>query len=66
LFKDRYRGIRETYKYYSGIEPVGNVFAIGTNVFSEIVSRCNGLLDGKYLKISDLDLEFVATKASSK
>jgi len=40
--------------------------AIGTNVFTEILSKCFGLIDGKQLKLSDVDLEFISTKAGSK
>jgi hypothetical protein len=42
------------------------VFAIGTNIFSELISNCEGLVDHKTLKLSDLDLEFVSTKAGNK
>jgi hypothetical protein len=57
---------REAYKYYSSVAPTGNVPSIGTNVFSDIIVNCEGLVDGKYLKLSDVDLDFVATKASYK
>lgn len=39
---------------------------MGTNIFSELVSNCVGLVDQKTVKLSDLDLEFVATKSGSK
>jgi hypothetical protein len=64
--KERFKKLRESYKYFSGIDPVGNIMAIGTNVFNEIISNCEGLVDQKTLKLSDVDLEFVATKAGSK
>jgi hypothetical protein len=58
--------MRETYKHYSGVDPLSNIPCIGTNVFTEIVSNCGDLVDNKTLKISDLDLEFVATKSGPK
>ena len=61
-----YKYIREVYKYYSAVSPAGQVFSIGTNAFSDIITNCEGSLDGRTLKISDLDLEFVATNAGSR
>lgn len=46
--------------------PSGNVFSIGTNVFSDIIFNCPGLLDSKNVKLSDVDLEFISTKAGNK
>lgn len=54
---------RETYKYYSAIAPAGQIFSISMNVFSDIVSNCEGLVDGNHLKLADLDFEFIATNA---
>ena len=45
---------------------MGFVCSIGTNIFSEIIGNCNDFVDGKTFKLSDLDLEFVATNASIK
>lgn len=61
--KKNYALFRETYKYYSALAPAGLVFSIGTNTFSDIVSNCKNLVDNDTLKLSDLDLEFVATNA---
>ena len=57
---------RETYKYYSAVAPNGYICSIGSNVYSDIVSNCDGFVDGTTFKISDLDLEFVATNAGTK
>ena len=38
--------------------------AIGANVMSEIVSITN-IVDNKHLKLSDIDVEFIATNVSS-
>lgn len=53
---------RDTYKYFSAVQPSNGVFSIGTNVFNEIVSTCS-IVDKSLLKISDVDLDFVATNA---
>lgn len=63
FLKENYVYFRETYKYYSAVAPAGMVFSIGTNTFSDIVSNCQGIVDNDTLKLSDLDLEFVATNA---
>jgi hypothetical protein len=55
---------REAYKFFSALGPSGNVFSIGTNVFSDVIYNCQGLLD-KNLKLSDVDLEFISTKAGN-
>ena len=57
---------RETYKYFSAVDPSGLIWCIGTNTYTEIVSNCHGFIDGKTFKMSDLDLEFVATNAGQK
>ncbi|CAI2387670.1 unnamed protein product [Moneuplotes crassus] len=60
-----YKPIRETYKYYAGFNPCGHVPCIGQNVFNEIINLTD-IVDGKDLKLSDIDLEFIATKAGNK
>ena len=66
FMKGQYKGIREAYKFYSAVAPAGGVFSIGTNVYSDIMSNCHGAIDNKTLKLSDLDLDFVATNAGVK
>lgn len=60
-----YKPIRETYKYYAGFNPCGHIPCIGQNVFNEIINLTE-IVDGKELKLSDVDLEFIATKAGNK
>ena len=57
---------REAYKYYAGLDPVGMVSSIGINTYTDIISNCNDFIDGRTFKISDLDLNFVATNSGSK
>ena len=63
--KSIYKPIRETYKYYAGISPCGHIPCIGQNAFNEIINLTN-IVDGKDLKLSDIDLEFISTKAGNK
>lgn len=63
FLKENYKYFRETYKYYSAVSPAGIIFSIGTNTFSDIISNCKDLVDNDTLKLSDLDLEFVATNS---
>ena len=39
---------------------------IGVNTYTEMISSCGDFIDGRTFKMSDLDLEFVATNAGSK
>jgi hypothetical protein len=55
---------KEAYRYHASINPSGNIWSIGTNVFSDIIYNCNNLVDYKSLKLSEVDLEFIATKAT--
>lgn len=58
-----YKYIRDTYKYFAGLEPIGRLPCIGSQTFVLIVSSCPDLIDGKYLKAADCDLEFVAANS---
>jgi hypothetical protein len=48
------------------LNPAGFYPSIGSNVISDIVANCKGLVDNKTLNLSDIDLEFVATNSGSK
>jgi len=54
--KSIYKMIRETYKYYAGIDPIGRIPCVGTNAFYELMQNANGFVDGKSIKQSDIDL----------
>jgi hypothetical protein len=55
---------KDAYKYHAALNPSGNIWSIGTNVFSDIIFNCKDMIDYKTLKLSDVDLEFITTKAS--
>ena len=64
--KSIYQTIRETYKYYSGISPLGRVACIGSSVLTEILNNCNDFIDGKTLKLPDVDLQAIACNGGAK
>lgn len=62
-----YKWFREVYKFFSGSDPMNDIFCIGVNVFSDlIVNQIPGFIDGKTLKLSDLDLERIQTNANEQ
>lgn len=66
--KSIYKPLREVYKYYAGVSPCSNVPSISRNAFDEIIALTNvtETNDVKDLKLSDIDLEFTATKSGTK
>lgn len=36
---------------------------IGIQTFSDVINSLNGFIDGKNMKLADLDLEFISTNA---
>ena len=66
-FRSIYKYFREVYKYVSGSDPMGDIFCIGVNVFSELVAQgTKGFVDEKHLKLTDLDLERIKTNANEQ
>ena len=65
FLKENYKSIRETYKYYAGLSPWGIIPCIGQNVLNDIINK-SSIVDGNTLKLSDVDFEFIATKAGIK
>lgn len=56
--------IKETYKNYSSYNPNADVWSISSNPITEFC-QSSELLDNKTLKLSDLDLKFIATCSAS-
>ena len=56
--------MKETYKYFASINPIGDVWAITSNPLTDFVNQA-GLVDGKTIKLSDVDLKFIATCSSA-
>lgn len=64
FLKHNYRIIKDSYKFFSGLSPAGGVCSIGTNLFNYICFNCNGMVDQKSLKLSDVGLDFITIKAT--
>jgi hypothetical protein len=43
--------------------PAGNMPALGMNVLTELMLKCNDFVDYKLTRLSDVDLAFIATNA---
>jgi hypothetical protein len=54
---------KDAYRFFAGLQPITNICSINSTLFSFVVFNCVNLLDNKHVKIADLDLEFIATKA---
>ena len=62
-----YKWFRDMYKFASGTDAMGDLFCIGTNVFSTLIQEeIPTLIDGKALKLSDLDMERISTNANEQ
>ena len=62
-----YKHFREVYKFVAGSDPMGDVFCIGVNVFSDLCTTgMEGFVDNRTLKVADLDLERIKTNANEK
>ena len=62
--RPKYMMIRETYKHLACVAPSGNIASIGMNVMTEMMLKCNDLVDYKLIALKDVDLAFIATNAS--
>ena len=59
-----YKALKETYKFFASYNPSGDVWSISSNPLTDFVNQA-GLVDGKTLKLSDVDLKFIATCSSA-
>ena len=57
--------LRETYKHLACLAPAGNIPSIGSNLLSDVILHCNDFVDSKAMKLSDVDLAFIASNAYS-
>ena len=64
--KSIYKHIREAYKYYAGVAPLGRVNSIGPGTMTEMLNKCEGFIDGKSIKISDVDLQIIACNGGKR
>lgn len=61
-----YEYLRETYKYYAGVSPLGRVMSIGPGTMTELFHHCENFIDGKVIKISDIDLQLIAVNGGKR
>lgn len=65
LLRSIYKQYKEAYKYYAGLNPIGDTWAISMLGFTDILNEA-GIVDNKTLKLSDVDIKFIATSNSSE
>jgi hypothetical protein len=61
---ENYKMLRDAYKLTAGQDAQGNSMSIGKNSFSALMQSCGDLVDGKTLKLADIDLGCIAVKAA--
>lgn len=64
--KEQYKSMRETYKYYAGVSPLGRIMCTGSGIISEILNNCNSFIDGRTIKLSDVDLQVIACNGGKR
>jgi len=65
FLKANYKVLRDAYKLTAGQSSEGHsIMSITLNFFSVLMQSCSDFVDNKTLKISDLDLGFIAVKAA--
>lgn len=62
--KKNYKMLRDAYKLAAGQDAQGNQMSIGKNSFGALMQACGDLVDNKTLKLSDLDIGYIAVKAA--
>ena len=58
--------VREAYKYYAGLSPLGRVMGMGPTTLGELLSHCSDFIDGNTIRGSDIDLQFIACNGGKK
>lgn len=64
--RQHYGPLREAYKYYAGLSPLGRVMCVGPGVLTEMLGHCDNFVDGKTIKISDIDLQLIACNGGKR
>ena len=57
-----YPFIYRCYKFYSSVHPVGEVFGIQNNQYSDFLTS-SGIMDGNLLNLANCDFNFIAVKS---
>jgi len=64
--KEKWVHIREAFKYYAGLSPLGRVMGMGSTVLAEMLHHCSDFVDQGVIKNSDVDLQFIACNGGKK
>lgn len=64
--KSLYKPIREVYKYYSGIQPMGRLTCMLPGTCIEMFSNCPDLIDGRVVRNTDVELQVIACNGGMK
>ena len=54
--KEKWVHVREVFKYYAGLSPLGRIMGIGSTTLAEMLRDCNDFVDNGAIKNSDVDL----------
>ena len=57
---------RACYKFIAGISPLGHIFSIPLNSYTDFFVNKTGIVDNKTLKLPDVDRSFIATNYMDK
>jgi len=60
FIKPEYQYIKEAYKYYSGLNPLGKITCIDPVALKECFNNCPFFVDNRTIKQSDIDLQVIA------
>lgn len=60
-----YKQYKETYKYLSALNPIGDTFAISSLIFTDFLNN-SGIIDEKTLKSVDVPIKFIVTSTGSE
>jgi hypothetical protein len=58
--------IREAYKYYAGISPLGRIMCINSTTLTEMISNCNNFIDRETFMLNDVDFNVIACNGGMK
>ena len=60
MFYESYKQIKDCYKHYAAIGAPSDIWSIPLNTYTEFCLTA-GIIDGKYMKLSDFDRVFIGT-----
>ena len=60
MLRKIYKQLKDCYKYYASVGAISEVWSIPLNAYTDFCSS-SGIIDFKYLKMSDFDRVFIAT-----